>query len=60
MFPAGRFPKWAYIDMWAPEIRLVNGNYYVYYTGRKRSGSLKIKVWLRRKLFDISSQFELF
>lgn len=38
VFPEGRFPKWAYIDMWAPEIRLVNGNFYVYYTGRKKSG----------------------
>jgi len=39
VFTPESWPKWAYCDMWAPEIHRVNGNYHVYFTGRKISGT---------------------
>ena len=36
VFPRGSWPSWAYIDMWAPEIHLVNGTFTVYFTARSK------------------------
>ena len=36
VFPRGSWPSWAYVDMWAPEIHLVNGTFTVYFTARSK------------------------
>ncbi|WP_300598426.1 family 43 glycosylhydrolase [Niabella sp.] len=37
-----KMPAWAHYYMWAPEISYDNGKVYVYYTARKKEGSLCI------------------
>ena len=46
VFPADGWPKWAYTDIWGPEIHRINGNYYVYFSARKRSGEF-VDQWFR-------------
>ena len=36
MFSPESWPSWAFADMWAPEIHLVDGNFLVYFSGRRR------------------------
>jgi GH43 family beta-xylosidase len=38
VFSNKSWPKWAYTDIWAPEIHQVNGHHHVYFSARKRSG----------------------
>lgn len=34
VFPAGHWPTWTLVDMWAPEIHFVDGKFHVYFAGR--------------------------
>ena len=36
-FPAGKWPSWAYRDMWAPELYFMDGGYRLYFTARRGS-----------------------
>lgn len=47
VFPEGGWPSWAYTDMWAPEIHHVDGNFHVYFSGRK-SADDRLAIGLAR------------
>jgi xylan 1,4-beta-xylosidase len=37
-------PEWSVGNYWAPEIQAFNGQYYIYYVGRKKGGPLSLAV----------------
>ncbi|GHA70827.1 family 43 glycosylhydrolase [Pontibacter akesuensis] len=43
VFP-DKMPDWAEAHFWAPEIAYENGKYYIYYTAKKKGGSLCVGV----------------
>ena len=40
VFSKDTWPKWAYTDIWAPEMHKISDKYYVYFSARKRTGRL--------------------